>query len=128
MRFAYRHFPFLGQESDWAAEASECAGQQDQFWPFHDKLFAEWRGEGTGAFAIPNLKRFAEELGLDTVAFNACIDSGGGADQVAGDRQSGADRGVRTTPTVFINGVQVTGNQPFEVFQTIIEEELGKAE
>jgi len=40
VRFGYMHMAFLGQESQWAAEASECAADQNAFWPYHDKLFA----------------------------------------------------------------------------------------
>ena len=41
---------FLGEESQWAAEASECAGDQGQFWQYHDKLFESQNGENQGAF------------------------------------------------------------------------------
>jgi len=41
VRFVYRHMAFLGDESQWAAEASECAGEQAKFWEYHDKLFDE---------------------------------------------------------------------------------------
>jgi len=32
VKFAFRHFAFLGQQSTWAAEASECANEQNNFW------------------------------------------------------------------------------------------------
>lgn len=127
VRLEFRHFPFLGEESQWAAEASECAARQGQFWPFHDRLYAEWRGEGSGAFSIPNLKRYARDLELDTQAFDDCLDSGSAADIVASDRRLGEQAGVESTPTIFINGEIVLGNQPFQVFQMIIEQELADA-
>ena len=37
--FDYRHYPFLGPESYMAAEASECARDQDQFQQYHDQLY-----------------------------------------------------------------------------------------
>ncbi|RMF45155.1 MAG: hypothetical protein D6755_08385, partial [Anaerolineae bacterium] len=59
VRMGYIHFAFLGQESLWAAEASECAADQDAFWEFHDKLFNSQNGENRGAFSKDNLKKFA---------------------------------------------------------------------
>jgi protein-disulfide isomerase len=124
VRFAVRNFPFLGQESDWAAQAAECAADQGAFWPYHDKLFAEWIGEGSGAYTIPNLVRYANDLGLDGDALGACVQAGTYADRVAAEGALGQQLGVRSTPWVFINGRAVTGNQDFIVYQDIIEEEL----
>ena len=71
---AYVHFAFLGQESLWAAEASECAAEQDAFWEYHDYLYDSQNGENRGAFNKENLYSFAEILGLDTDQFNQCLD------------------------------------------------------
>ena len=50
VRFEYKDFAFIGPESIRAAEAAACADEQDWFWPFHDTLFANQRGENQGAF------------------------------------------------------------------------------
>ena len=71
-----RPIAFLGEESDLAAQAAECANDQERFWEFHDTLYANQRGENKGAFSRENLKRFAEALELDTAAFGSCLDSG----------------------------------------------------
>ena len=73
VRFVYRHLAFLGNESTWAAEASECAEDQGRFWDYHDKLFDEQRGENQGAYSKDNLKRFAAEIGLDTDRFDSVL-------------------------------------------------------
>lgn len=128
VRYVFRHYPFLGEESYWAAEASECALEQGQFWEYHDKLFEEWRGENIGALSKPTLKRFAADMGLDAKAFNACLDSGKYEGKVLLEKvKAEEDLGVETTPTMFINDEVVTGNQPFEVYQAIIERELSTA-
>src|SRR3989338_542935 len=75
VRYVFKNFPFLGDESYYAAEAAECAGDQGKFWEYHDLLFARWQGEGVGTFLPGNLKRYGGELGLDTQAFAACLDS-----------------------------------------------------
>lgn len=125
VRFGYQHFAFLGPESEWAAEASECAAEQDAFWPFHDLLYFEkYGGENRGAFSKENLKQFAAELGLDTAAFNACLESGKYTAIVREGKKLGQSMGVRGTPAFLINGQAVVGAQPFEVFQQVIEREI----
>lgn len=124
VRFGYWPMAFLGDESLWAAEAGECAADQDKFWEFHDKLFSSQNGENQGAFSKENLKKFAEEIGLDTAAFNECMDSGKYTLIVQEQTNTANQLGVRSTPAFIINGLPVLGAQPFESFQKLIEGEL----
>jgi protein-disulfide isomerase len=126
VRIGYWHFAFLGQESQWAAEASECAGEQDSFWEYHDYLFANHSGENQGAFNKENLKRFAKEIGLDAETFNECLDSGKYAQVVQTETSAGRRIGVQSTPTFLVNGHPIVGSQPFEVFEQVIEQEMNK--
>ena len=121
----YQHFAFLGQESQWSAEASECASEQDAFWDYHDLLFSRQAGENRGAFNQDNLKQFAADLGLNTQAFNACLDSGKYASLVRSETLGAQSIGVTGTPAFMINGRPLVGAQPFEAFQQVIEAELG---
>ena len=118
------HLAFLGPESQWSAEASECAAEQGAFWAFHDLLF-ERLGNNQGAFGHENLKGFAAELELDTEAFNTCLDSGKYTSLVQTETASIQSLGVRGTPAFLINGQPLVGAQPFEAFQQVIEAELG---
>lgn len=126
VKLVFRHFPFLGQESVWAAEASECANEQGRFWDYHDELFSRQAGENRGAFSKAKLKRFAGEMGLDASAFAACLDSGRYTQKVRDDLAEGRRMGAKATPTFFINGNKVEGAQPFSVFQSLIEAERAK--
>ena len=126
VRFGYWHFAFLGPESQWAGQASECAADQDAFWQYHDRLFDSQSGENQGAFNKKNLKRFAAELRLDTKAFDECLDSGKYTSIVQNETQAAQAMGVRSTPTFLINGKPVVGSQPFEIFQQYIEAANGK--
>jgi protein-disulfide isomerase len=126
VRWVFRNFAFLGQESLWAAEAAECAAEQGQFLPYHDKLFRSQAGENRGAFSKDNLKRFARELGLDGAAFDDCLDSGRYREKVQQDTARGRRQGVRATPTFFIDGRQLRGAQPFSAFQAAIEKALSE--
>lgn len=121
VRFGYFGFAFLGQESNWAAEAAECAADQDKFWEYHDMLYSSQSGENQGAFNKDNLKKFAEGLGLDTSAFNECLDSGKYTQLIQDESSMASSIGVRSTPTFLINGQAVVGAQPFEIFQQTID-------
>jgi len=65
-------------------------------------------------------------VGLDINAFGRCLDSGKFKAVVQRDLRDGALLGVTGTPTLFINGREISGNQPLEVFETILNEELGQ--
>lgn len=109
MKFVFRNLAFLGQESIVAAEAAECAADQNQFWPYHDKLFEAQTGENVGRFSKDNLKQFATDLKLDTASFNRCLDSDKYLSKVQNDKQEATSKGVQRTPTLFINGVKYEG-------------------
>lgn len=94
-------------ESHWSAYAAECANRQGKFWEYHDKLFDEWRGEFVGTYTKPKLKKYAADLGLDTVAFNRCIDNDETAPVIQADIAEANRLGIRGTPTFLINGRQL---------------------
>ena len=127
VRFAYWHFPFLGDESQWAAEASECAGDQDKFWEYHDLLFDRHEGENVGTYTKDNLKKYAVELGLDSAAFDQCLDSGKYTELVQSQKATAAQMGVTSTPAFLINGQAIVGAQPFENFKQVIDGLLSQA-
>lgn len=122
MRFGYLHMAFLGQESQWAAEASECADDQGKFWEYHDKLFASQNGENQGAFTRDNLKQFGVDLGLDKASFSACIDSGKYTQVVQQQTQLLEQLGVQSTPTFLVNTTPVQGADTFDKFSQLIEQ------
>ncbi len=124
LRFGFIHFTFLGQESLWAAEASECANDQNAFWAYHDYLFAHQSGENLGGFSKDNLKKFAVALNLDAAKFNQCLDSDKYADLVKSQTSMAQNLGVSSTPTMVINGKVLLGAQPFATFQQVIESDL----
>lgn len=121
VRFGYVHMAFLGPESKAAAAASECADEQGKFWEYHDMLFANQNGENQGAFSTDNLKKFAEDLKLDTAKFNACVDSGKYSATVEDETAFAQSLGVSSTPAFMINGQPVVGAQPIDQFRQIIE-------
>ncbi len=121
VEFVYKHSAFLGQESLWAAEAAECAADQNKFWEYHDLLFSRQSGENQGAFAKDKLLGFAQGLGLDMARFEPCLKNDQTLDRVRADTQEAQQAGVSGTPTFFINGQVLEGAQPYEAFQKVID-------
>lgn len=126
VRFVYKHFAILGPDSSRTAEASECAAEQDKFWEFHDLVFVDQVSNRTPLTA-DNLVKLAASIGLDTTSFNNCLTSGRYSNQIVRESQSVQSMGVRGTPAFLVNGVFISGAQPFEVFQQVIEEQLASA-
>ena len=127
VRFVYKHFAILGPDSNRAAEASECAAEQEKFWDFHDLVFAN-RLNGNGDLSEESLVAQAANLGIDAATFTECLTTGRYSNQIQQESLSVQSMGVRGTPAFLINGTFVSGAQPFEVFQEVIEEQLAGLE
>jgi protein-disulfide isomerase len=104
-----------------SAEAAYCANEQGKFWEYAKLLF-----DRQGAATDAHLQEYARELGLDADAFWTCYASNKYEDKVQQDYVSGRGYGVVQTPTVAINGHLLSGDLPFEDYQTFIEFELGQ--
>ncbi len=117
VRMAYVHYPILGADSMTAAQATECAAEQDSFWDYHNLLYAN---QGIG-FTPANLTKIAEELGLDTSAFEACLENFTDMASLENDVRLAQIMGVRGTPAFLINGIPLAGAYPYEDFERIIE-------
>jgi protein-disulfide isomerase len=119
IRFVFRHFPFIGEESFRAAEATECAADQEKFWEYHDTVFENWKGVNQGAYSDDNLKGFASTLQLDRDAFDSCLDSGKYRGKVEEDLHLGERLGVNSTPSLFLEGRRIQAASYSELKQLI---------
>jgi protein-disulfide isomerase len=117
VRMAYVHYPILGADSMTAAQATECAAEQDSFWDYHNLLYAN---QGIG-FTPANLAKLAGELGLDTSIFETCLENFTDMTSLENDVRLAQIMGVRGTPAFLINGVPLAGAYPYEEFERIIE-------
>ena len=106
-----------------AAQAAHCAGEQGNYWRFHDALYAE-----PGAPDQAALLRAAAVAQLDAEAFGACIDSGRHAGHVAEDVVAARSLGLDKVPGVFVNGLYAAPEvQPGDLVW-LIETELTRLE
>jgi protein-disulfide isomerase len=124
VRLVYRDFPIpqLHPAAPKAAEAARCANDQGKFWPYHDLLYAR-----APKGSPDDLTAYANEVGLDVAAFEACLTSGKHAAGVKKDIEEGNRLGIDGTPGFFVNGRPLAGAQPLEAFVTVIEDELARA-
>ena len=101
VRVAFRNFPLedVHPHALAAAEAAECASGQGKFWQMHDLLFADQTH-----LRPKDLHGYAQQLGLDMARFTAEMDDHVYLQRVREQLQGGADSGVRSTPTFFVNG------------------------
>lgn len=120
IRFVYRDLPLTSIHPNAfpAAVAAACAGEQDAYWPMHDKLF------GADELGQDAYVQFATELGLDVKAFEGCLTSDKFNGAIQADSDFAVNLGINSTPTFFINGLAVVGAQPLSVFQQVIDKEL----
>jgi protein-disulfide isomerase len=128
MVYVYRNYPLdrIHPFASQAGKAALCAGDQQKFWPMHDRLFAD-----QGALGDVDLIRQAKGLGLDLDRFSSCF-NGDSKSRLADDIADGERAGVTSTPTFLIGTVQssgdvlvktrIHGDQPFAVFRAAVEE------
>jgi protein-disulfide isomerase len=103
VRFVVRDFPLNQHEfARKAAEAANAANAQGKFFEYIAILFKKQK-----ALDVPSLKKYASEIGLDRARFDAALDRGVYAAEVKKDIEDGEMYGVGSTPTIFINGVQL---------------------
>jgi len=120
VRFVVRDFPLpIHANARKAAEAANAAHQQGKFFEYAALLFKR-----QDALDPASLKKYATELGLDRVRFDAALDKGTYADEVQHDLVDGEAYGVDSTPTIFVNGV-VVATLSAEALRAAIDRALG---
>ncbi len=102
LRFVFRNFPLTEVHpcAEGAAEASEAAAAQGQFWKMHDILF-----ENQQYLALEDLQEYAQRIGLDVKRFTRELTGRVYQPMVEMEIEGGEQSGVEGTPWFFINGV-----------------------
>lgn len=110
-----------------AAEAAQgvfAMKGSEAFWKFHDTAFKNQK-----ALNADNFKKWAKEAGVtDLAGYEQGLKSNKWASKVEQDHEVAKKAGISGTPGFLINGVLLSGAQPFEKFKTVIDQELQKAQ
>lgn len=120
-RLVYRHLLQLGEESLRAAEAAECAGDQDKFWEMRDAIYRNQIALYTTSDQSAALAYLAQTINLDLNTYNVCMQSRKHRARIEADFRAAQDAGVRSRPVFDIGGTRLVGARPFEDFQALIE-------
>lgn len=73
----------------------------------HDYIFDVASSQGRGGLGIASLSDAAETLGMDREAYSECLAGGAHINTIQASRTEASGVGVSSTPTVFVNGVQM---------------------
>jgi protein-disulfide isomerase len=133
IRYVFRNLPIesLHPLAFKAAEAGECAREQNKFWEMHDRLFSNQQ-----ALGISDLLDHAQALNVDFAIFRGCLTDGAMTAKVRDDLAEAGRLGLTATPVFLVGQFQgdgsvrirrkITGAQPFQVFQAALEAFLPK--
>ncbi len=136
MKLVFMDFPLdMHKNAFKASVAGLCAGDQGKFWEMHEKLFNN--PTNNPAYLEPeNLPKLAEELGLDSAAFKACLDSGKHDAEIKQRQAEGGKAGITGTPAFLMGYIQpngtvkatkkLVGASPYAGFKTAIDEMLSQ--
>ena len=128
VKLVFRDFPLMQShpEALLAAMAVNCAGDQQKYWEYHDKVFREQYNKGDDVIRLKpaDLKRWAKDIKLDPAMFDQCLDSEKYKSEVLKDEADGQAAGVQGTPTFFINGRVMGGAQEYPEYKNLIDELL----
>ena len=127
VRFAYRHFPLVDvhPQALRAAEAAEAAAAQGKFWEMHRRLYLR-----PDKLMDRDLRRHAQDVGLDLERFDREIASGTHAEQILKDYYNSIIYGVTGAPTTFINGVlyAMSGVELLAAVKAMVEDQSTRQE
>ncbi len=116
VRIIYRHFPLsnIHDKAQLAAEATEAAAAQGDFWALHDAIY-----ENQVAWAqlsVDEAKTFlvelAAEVGLDDVAMQDALDNKTYESRVLTFATEARNLGLPGTPALIVDGQLIQGGTP----------------
>jgi protein-disulfide isomerase len=126
VKYVYRDFPLnIHPPAKIAAQAAECARDQNRYWEMHELLFKKQSEWSNAEELNETLISYAVELRLNKATFSSCLNDGKYLEEVEKDRSDALASGAKGTPTLFINGKIMRGvPQSYESFKALIESEL----
>lgn len=116
VKFVWRDNAHISSASRAAANAAQCAFDQDKFWEYHDLLY-----ENPIGFSEEGLKSYALMLDLDAEKFNTCVDQGYYMNKVVHSMNLAGEYGLSVTPAFLVNGEVIIGPPPTSYLSEMIE-------
>lgn len=119
VRWVFHPFPIFGSPGGGSFvthEAALCADEQKKFWEFHDRVF-KFPGIPTRA----DLDAIAAASGMDVPSFSKCLTEERYREKLNEFKAQGSAAGIRSTPTILINGKLYRGAKSFDFLQGAVE-------
>ncbi len=116
--------PSMVSNSRMALEIAEYAKKSGKFDEYHHEVFKAYWLEGKDIGNSDELFAIAERTGLDVNDLKDYLESGKGAEEIAGHLREIRDLGISGVPTFLIGGKLVVGAQPYEVIKKAVEEAI----
>ena len=111
-----KYFPLsnIHQYALKSAAYAECAARQNRFWPYYDLLVKKQSQWKRSLYGDTMFQKIAKQMQLNLNTLQSCLENEETKAFILADKNEGASRGVKSTPTYFINGKMVVGVKPLE--------------
>ena len=119
--FSHNPLPFH-KDAKLAAQAAYAAGLQGKFWEMHELLFKNQK-----QLDEAHLVSYARDIGLNLEQFQADLKAPSTVAAIDKDLAEANTREISGTPNFLINGVTLSGAQPYEKFKEVIDGAIEKA-
>ncbi len=127
VRIVYKNFIVHRNVAETPAYAACAAHRQGKFTEMYELIFDKGFNDGRKLDRAHMIK-LARKLKLRIKQFKSDMDGEACAARVNNDQELLARLGNRGTPAFFINGRYLSGAQPLSRFESLIDEELAKAD
>lgn len=120
VRLAVRNLPLpYHRYARGAAKAALCAGEQGEYWEYHDVLLLEQPD-----LAPSDLDGYVRRVGLAPGAFERCLNSSRQTRRIDADLMLATALGVTRAGTLFVNGLYLSGRPTRQDLERVIVAEL----
>ena len=112
VRFAFHPFSFLGPESLALANTATVSGDQGKFWQVSDYFYTNQQPENSGYWTSDRLIAVLKQFGADSPSAEQAVRNHTYYPWLRQLNDQASRRGVTSTPTVYVNGVQLADRSP----------------
>jgi protein-disulfide isomerase len=122
IKIVFKHMPLpMHKNARLGAQAAIAAQNQGKFWEMHDKIFENQR-----AISEASVKEWAKELKLNLARFTKDLNAPATIARIDEDMSIANSVGARSTPTFYMNGAQIRGALPIDMWKKFIAKVMVK--
>ena len=129
-KIVLRPYPVFGEDAGLALYGAYCAASQNKFPAYYDAVFAhmstlykdgDYSAAAQKVLTKPALVGIAQGAGIEGSLFGACLDGTTHKRAFEAAQHAAARDSVQGTPTIVIGGEKIVGNQPYQIYKTLLE-------